>query len=1502
MTSGEGKASARRRVSYFVGSALVAVLQAAAWAQIPLSGRAGQASQQASNVRRSASFLAQRGIGRPGEPVPASILVRARASHAALLQKRSMTGQSETASTIWQPVGPLQVNTQAWNLVTGRVTSIAVDPSDPSGNTVYVGTTGGGVWKSTNAAGAVQGVSFTPLTDNLSAFSYAALTSLSIGAVSVQPGGTGVILAGTGDPNDATDSWYGAGILRSTDGGNTWNLIPSSAVSASGYTYSFLGNAFAGFAWSSTNPNLAVAAVSQSEYGAILGPPASNSILGLYYSQDAGATWQLATIEDGTSVIQSPSVSIATGNAATAVVWNPVRQRFYAAVRFHGYYESSDGMTWTRLARQPGINLTTAMCPSLGGMPGSAGCPMFRGALAVQPVTGDMFAIAVDQNNLDQGLWQDVCNLTLNACASSTVQFGTQIADQPLESISGNGTIPQGGYNLWLAATPSQQDTLLFAGTTDIWRCSLANSCVWRNTTNTQTCTAAQVAPAQHAVDSTFGAGGLLYFGNDGGLWRSIDGVNQQAAVCSPDDANHFQNLNGGIGSLAEVESFSEDPNNASTWLAALGDLGTAAPGSSSGVWNQVLNGEGNVVAVDPADPENWYATSQFGVGVNQCTEGSACNVTSFGSVAVGELQVDNDVQLIPAPWILDPQDTANLILGTCRVWRGPATGVGWSQSSLLSNMLDGDQEPFCNGNAEIRALAAGVNTSGSSGAEYLYAGMAGPLDGGGITPGHLFTAVVNSGLEAATTSWSDTYSSPVTDRPAGEEQFNPGGFDISSIYADPHDATGQTVYVTIQGYAGLSMTGSLVYRSIDAGTHWLDITANLPDAPANSVIVDPNNPEIVYVALDTGVYVTENVGACGPVGSICWNVLGSGLPNAPVMSLMSYNEGATQVLRAATYGRGIWQTELATAGIAPTTATASPSSLSFAAQQVETVSATQTVTVQNTGTLNLNIGTVGATGDFLEIDSCSGQALSPGATCPIQVEFDPTETGARQGSLVIPANVSGGQLTVALAGTGLAPAAILLTPPSLSFAGTTVGADSAAQSITIANTGGEPVALSGEVVSGDFALTANTCSDSLAGGTSCTVSIIFSPSASGTRTGALTVTDALGVQTAQLSGTGQTAATDTLSPGSLTFSAQQVGTTSAAQLVTLTNSGDEALTGIVVSPSGDFTVVNNCGALLQGHGSCTIAVSYVPGRIGVQTGTLTVTDEFRTQTVNLSGTGIAPPGMSATPMSINFGGLAVGTTSSAQTVTLTNSGGYALTGLAASITSGFAIASNNCPATLPETATCQISVTFSATAAGTVTGTLTISAENLPKTIVVSLSGTGEDFSVSISGASSAVITSGQTASFALQLAGLGGTAGTVVLTCSGAPQNATCALNPATIAVSGSNTSNASVSIATGVATSSELQGAPWWKGGAPLLALTVPLWIALRRSKMSAMLIVVVLLLLLPAGCGVGANSGSGGGGGGGSGGNQNATPPGTYGITVTGTMSNITHNVTFNLTVQ
>ena len=187
----------------------------------------------------------------------------------------------------------------------------------------------------------------------------------------------------------------------------------------------------------------------------------------------------------------------------------------------------------------------------------------------------------------------------------------------------------------------------------------------------------------------------------------------------------------------------------------------------------------------------------------------------------------------------------------------------------------------------------------------------------GGAVGGHVFTTAA-ANLASNATVWTDAAKGTVGNDQVNAGVFNAAGFDLSSLAVDAHDATGKTVYVTVMGFAGNGRERvPHVYRSVDGGGHWTNISANLPDAPANSVVVDPNDANTLYVALDTGVYVTTQVTSCASAN--CWSVFGSSLPNAPAVELaaaagMATGDGRVGELRVATYGRGIWQVPLLTA------------------------------------------------------------------------------------------------------------------------------------------------------------------------------------------------------------------------------------------------------------------------------------------------------------------------------------------------------------------------------------------------------------------------------------------------------------------------------------------------------------------------------------------------------------------------------------------------------------
>ncbi len=424
----------------------------------------------------------------------------------------------------------------------------------------------------------------------------------------------------------------------------------------------------------------------------------------------------------------------------------------------------------------------------------------------------------------------------------------------------------------------------------------------------------------------------------------------------------------------------------------------------------------------------------------------------------------------------------------------------------------------------------------------------------------------------------------------------------------------------------------------------------------------------------------------------------------------MTTGDGRLGELRAATYGRGIWGIPLLTArGPGGAAMRLNPGDLGFAPQSVGTASVPQTIMVTNTGTAALLVGSIVASGDFTETDTCVG-----GDRCG-----KPELCGAGGVSADGGGRAGGGADCVWQCfrwagdgeferdghGGGSDSAESLSTV----FGPTTIGASSAAQNITVSNQGATTAVLGTPVVTGDFRISANSCGSSLASQVGCTVSIVFAPTASGTRSGSFSIFDSAGTQTAALRGTGTASATDALAPLTLSFGPQQLTTASAPQMVTLSNAGDVALTLIgAVITSGDFTAGNSCGNSLNGHSSCTVAVAFVPRQVGQETGVLTISDQFRSQTVALNGMGTPSPGVSLAPTgTLTFSATPVGQSTAPQTVTLTNNGDAVLGITAVAVTGDFAIAAggNGCGTTLGVGQACGIEVVFAPMAAGGRTG-----------------------------------------------------------------------------------------------------------------------------------------------------------------------------------------------------
>jgi len=285
------------------------------------------------------------------------------------------------------------------------------------------------------------------------------------------------------------------------------------------------------------------------------------------------------------------------------------------------------------------------------------------------------------------------------------------------------------------------------------------------------------------------------------------------------------------------------------------------------------------------------------------------------------------------------------------------------------------------------------------------------------------------------------------------------------------------------------------------------------------------------------------------------------------------------------------------------------------------------------------------------------------------------------------------------------------------------------------------------------------------------------------------------------------------VSPATLTFGNQDVGTKSAAQNITLSNSGTAALTinSIAIGGTnlGDFTQTNTCGSSVASGGSCTISVTFTPTAAGARSALVSVLDNASgsPQTVPLSGTGTT---VSAgfLPTSLTFPSQDVGTKSAAQSITLSNSGTAALTinSIAIGGTNlGDFTQTNTCGSSVASGGSCTISVTFTPTAAGTRSASVSVSdnASGSPQTVPLSGTGASPDFTIQASTLSPSSIIVGQSGISTITITSVNGFSSAVSLTCSGLPVEAVCSFSPNSVIPISNGTATATATITTSTST---------------------------------------------------------------------------------------------------
>lgn len=701
--------------------------------------------------------------------------------------------KNETAS-IWQPVGPQAITGTGYHDYSGRSLAVAVSHADT--HTVLLGTAGGGIWKSTDG-----GLNWSPKSDNLG--------SLAISCFAQHPTDANIWYAGTGEPSFNADYISGIGVLKSTDGGETWtalNLLSDALTHISGIVIN------------KNNPNVVVVANYFND--------SDPTVNGIYRSVNGGASWS------GTNLV-------GTEFRPSGLIGHPVNNDTMYAVlgrtitpNQNGIWKSTNaGATWFLLASgAPGAQP--------GGLPNlrTQGGKSSLAVSATNPmVMYGLFSNGIDNSNeligSDSGMFKST-NGGLN-------WFNANLPDQSSGGLS--FFAGQGFYDIYTAVHPGNSN-IVYAGGIDLYRTTNGGT-TWQNLTVGYT-SSRKFHPDQQGIGFNPLNPNTLYVVGDGGIMKSYDG-----GVTLIDLNPTLQ--------ITQFTGLAVSATDTSLILGGSQDNGTEIASSGSLSWTLVSDGDGGYTAIDPTNPNNQYA-QRFHVQGEDFSQLKTTNRWSSENFINSGLD-KNDRSEFYVPFVLDPNNPSTLYLGTYRMYKTTNGGSSW-------NAISGDltaQDPF---------TITSVSVS-SKDSRYVAAGT---FDGS-------IALSTNSG---STWTLIDNISTMPL-RPVSDIVFDPTNPD--------------RIYATFQGYSRLvNDTRGHVWRTLNQGGSWTNITGNLPDVPVNALVVDPNDNNRLVVGTDAGLFQTLN-------GGTTWQPYNEGFPSGAVVVELIHHE-ASGLLFASTHGRGAFK------------------------------------------------------------------------------------------------------------------------------------------------------------------------------------------------------------------------------------------------------------------------------------------------------------------------------------------------------------------------------------------------------------------------------------------------------------------------------------------------------------------------------------------------------------------------------------------------------------------
>jgi hypothetical protein len=749
-----------------------------------------------------------------------------------------------TTFPAWTSIGPTPTTGGTFSPVTGRITTIAVDPSDTTGNTVLIGGAQGGIWRSTNA-----GVTWTAVGDQNA--------SLAMGSIAFAPSSPATVYAGTGEQASiGFDIYYGAGVLKSTNSGQTWTQTCTVAGPTCPFIGPYLDGLNPGFGFfnfggahisyvavNPTNPNLILAGAQF----IVEGPQE-----GVYCSSNGGTTWTNILPDE-----MSTFVGYASSTVAFVALGNPYGSSS-GAPNGNGIYKSTNANS-----------CSATFTPLAGGLPPQS--EMGRMDLGISPnyaSDSTVYASIADDStssSTNLGVW-----VTTNGGTTWTQTAAPDVCQE------------QCWYDDVVKVDPNNKDIAFFGGAavTDsngnpIWVVrTTTGGTSWPTVIPNQLGTGLPHVDAHAMAFFKLSTGKVrMYLGNDGGIWRTDDA---EAATIT------WTNLNDSLLTLTQFyPSISINPSSSSIAFGGTQDNGSQNYQSGVSWVDNNLCGDGASTAVDANVPSTVYIGCATGYQINASYQNGAAGTFS---PAVNGINPADYSDFVP-PLASDPSTPNAVYFGTTKVYQSLDAGNTWTP--LSGDLVSGSDGDVLTALAIAPANPSVIYAGGNNGAVYV----ATNVSAGSAT----FTGIQNNLPPRNVTAIAVDPNDPT-----GQTAYVAfSGFAYSG--ADP---IGQNINDPQGHIFKTTNAESFVDVSCSVSNCASPAASDLPNIPVNDLVVDPDVPGIIYAATDLGVYV----GNCTAM-PCTWSTLGTALPNVAVLSLRLYE--ASRTLVAATHGRGVWEIAL---------------------------------------------------------------------------------------------------------------------------------------------------------------------------------------------------------------------------------------------------------------------------------------------------------------------------------------------------------------------------------------------------------------------------------------------------------------------------------------------------------------------------------------------------------------------------------------------------------------